>query len=62
MAIEKKSLISSLQSTKKANVAKEHGASDVSKTAGVKSPVTRRLAAKSKATKAAPAKKMALKN
>jgi hypothetical protein len=39
MSIQKKSLISALQSAKKANLAKETGSSDVSKSSAKASPV-----------------------
>jgi hypothetical protein len=43
MSIEKKSLISTLQSTKKANVAKETVSGDASKSATTKNPIQRNL-------------------
>jgi hypothetical protein len=57
MSIEKKSLISTLQSTKKANIAKERGASDVSKTPGVKNPIKKFQAVKKGAAKTSAALK-----
>jgi hypothetical protein len=67
MSIEKKSLISTLQSTKKANVAKESGLGDASKSSPTKSPAGKRLtvrhsaAAKRPASKAAASKNAAAK-
>jgi len=62
MSIQKKSLISTLQTTKKANVARESTGLNVSMTPGKRSPVRRVAAAKSPAKKAAAKKAAALKS
>ena len=59
MSIQKKSLISTLQTTKKANVARESTGLNVSMTPGKRSPVKRVAAQKSTSTKKAAAQKSA---
>jgi hypothetical protein len=62
MSIEKKSLISTLRTTKKANVAKDElGDNPASASQATKSPAIKYAAAKKAATKYAAAKKAATK-
>jgi hypothetical protein len=63
MSIEKKSLISTLRTTKKANVAKDElGENPASASAATKAPTVRLTASKSKAVKFNASKSKALKS